>query len=57
VQVRFEFFESGFKSWSELFAEAAEFANALGRDRVISISHSADHNKGVVTVWYWAETA
>ena len=57
MQVRFEFFESGFKSWSELFAEAAEFANALGRDRVISISHSADHNKGVVTVWYWAETA
>jgi len=55
VQVRFKIFESGFQSWRALFEEAAEFASALGRDRVISISHSADHSTGVVTVWYWGE--
>jgi hypothetical protein len=40
--------------WDDLFAQAADFATKAGRERVIGISHSADHNQGVVTVWYWA---
>ena len=40
-------------SWDELFSQAAEFATTLGRERLITISHSADHSDGVVTVWYW----
>jgi hypothetical protein len=50
-------FSSSAASWESLFDEAAAFATRVGRDRLISISHS--HNGpnlgglGVVTVWYW----
>ena len=54
-QVRFEVFRGTLTSWHTLFSEAAAFASSVGRDRVISISHSEDQNEGVVTVWYWAE--
>ena len=54
-QVRFEVFRGTFASWQTLFSDAAAFASQLGRDRVISISHSEDQNEGVVTVWYWAD--
>jgi hypothetical protein len=40
-------------TWNQLFQEAADFATSIGRDRLIGISHSEDHNDGVVTVWYW----
>lgn len=53
MRVQFRIFRSGFGSWSSLFEQAAEFATALGPERVISISHSADKCDGVVTVWYW----
>ena len=46
-------FRSSFKSWNDLFSEAAAFATTLGRERLISISHSEDQGKGVVAVWYW----
>jgi hypothetical protein len=55
VQVRFETFRSSFQTWDRLFEDAARFASGLGRDRLITISHSADNNIGVVTVWYWAD--
>ncbi len=42
-------------SWEDLFQEAADFANELGPERVVSISHSEDQGKGVVTVWYWTQ--
>ncbi len=51
--VRFKEFRSSFKSWNDLFAEAAAFATTLGPERLISISHSEDQSKGVVAVWYW----
>jgi len=54
LNVHFRVFRSSMTSWNNLFAEAAQFASSLGRERVISISHSSDHNDGVVTVWYWA---
>ena len=42
-------------SWESLFDEAARFATEIGRERLISISHSEDANEGVVTVWVWSE--
>lgn len=54
-QVKFQRFTSSFLSWESLFAEAGAFATRVGRERLISISHSEDHSKGVVTVWYWSE--
>ena len=56
-QARFEVFRGTLASWHTLFSDAAAFATSVGRDRLISISHSEDQNEGVVTVWYWAEVA
>ena len=53
--VHFEVFESSLKSWEALFEEAATFAESVGRERLIGISHSEDGNEGVVTVWYWSD--
>ena len=53
-RVMFRTFHSSFSSWNDLFAKAAEFATQVGRGRLINIVHSADHNEGVVTVWYWS---
>ena len=49
--VRYEIFRGRFASWDTVFAEAAEFANRVGPERIISISHSHD---GIVAVWYRA---
>jgi len=40
-------------SWNDLFTEASNFAASIGKERLISISHSEDENDGIVTVWYW----
>ena len=56
-QVRFEVFRGYLSTWHALFSHAADFASQVGRDRVISISHSEDNSKGIVTVWYWADGA
>jgi hypothetical protein len=53
--VRFEVFRSSFQSWESLFSEAAAFAESVGRENLIGISHSEDQNNGVVTVWYWSD--
>jgi hypothetical protein len=50
--VRYKIFRGAFSKWETLFAEAAEFANQIGAERLISISHSDDE---VVAVWYWAD--
>jgi hypothetical protein len=52
--VGFEVFRGILTSWDQLFAEAAAFATEIGSVRLISISHSASGNEGIVTVWYWA---
>ena len=54
--VRFMEFRGSFKSWDEIFSEAAAFATTLGPERLISISHSEDSGKGVVAVWYWSDS-
>ena len=53
TRVKYEIFKGTLASWDMLFQEAAAFATRVGRDRLISISHSEDQNAGVVTVWYW----
>ena len=53
--VQFRLFRSSMSSWQTLFEQAAAFADTVGREDVISISHSEDQNDGVVTVWYWGE--
>jgi hypothetical protein len=42
----------GFDSWIELFGQARDFANEVGADRVLNISHSVEDDDGVVVVWY-----
>ena len=51
--VQYRMYRGTFDSWETLFAQAAECATQIGRDRLISISHSEDKDDGVVTVWYW----
>ena len=53
ARVNYKLFKGTLASWDMLFQEAATFATRIGRDRLISISHSEDQNAGVVTVWYW----
>lgn len=55
-ELKFETFSSSFDSWDSLFQKACDFANLIGRENVLNISHSCDaNNNGVVTVWYWQE--
>jgi hypothetical protein len=56
-QARFEVFSGHLASWNALFTRAAAFATEIGPGRVISVSHSEDELKGVVTVWYWSAEA
>ncbi len=54
MRVEFKEFRATFKSWNDLFSEAAGFATVLDPQRLISISHSGE-NEGMVCVWYWQE--
>jgi hypothetical protein len=56
MTVRFKMFRGVIATWDQLFSEAAEFATSLGRERLITISHSEDKKDGVVAVWYWASS-
>ena len=50
---KYEIFRGTFATWPALLDQAAEFATQLGRDRLITISHSEDKDDGVIAVWYW----
>jgi uncharacterized glyoxalase superfamily protein PhnB len=54
-EVKFEEFRGIMATWTDLFSRAAQFASAIGRDRLIGISHSEDQQDGVIAVWYWSE--
>jgi hypothetical protein len=51
--VKFKVYRGVWASFDSLFCEASEFATSVGKDRLISISHSEDKDDGIVTVWYW----
>ena len=53
MTAKYKHFRGTLISWEDLFKQAAEFATAIGKEKLISISHSADHSEGIVTVWYW----
>lgn len=55
-KLQYKVFKSGYSSWDTLFNQACEFANSIGRENVLNISHSCHNNDGVVTVWYWVDT-
>lgn len=57
MTVRFKMFRGTMASWEQLFAEAAEFATTVGREHLITISHSEDQQDGVIAVWYWADSS
>jgi hypothetical protein len=52
-RLTYRVFRGTWASWEELFNQASEFANQLGPEKVVSISHSEDKDDGVVAVWYW----
>ena len=52
MRVDYRMFRGTFKSWDQLFQDAAAFASSVGGN-LVSISHSADNTEGVVTVWFW----
>ena len=54
-RVAFKIFKSKWRSWEDLFKEAAAFATSVGPERLITIAHSADEGTGVITVWFWAD--
>ncbi len=55
MQVKYKFFRGLLATWDDLFAQAAEFAQEIGRDRLINVSHANSGGDGTVTVWYWAD--
>lgn len=55
MKVHYEVFRSSFQSWESLFREASAFAEKIGEQRLINISHSCDNADSVVTVWYWGK--
>jgi hypothetical protein len=56
MRVQFRVFSGTLTSWHALFEQAGALATQIGPERLIGFSHSADHNEGVVTVWYWDES-
>ena len=53
MELKFRYFRGTLATWDQLFDDAAEFATALGFEKVVSLSHSADGANGVVVVWFW----
>ena len=49
----FRTFRGVFASFDLHFRQAADFATSVGKEDMISISHSEDKEDGVVTVYYW----
>ena len=54
MTVQSKIFKSTFHSWAEMCQEVGEFATSIGREHLITISHSAYASEGVIIVWYWA---
>jgi hypothetical protein len=55
MRLFFKAFDSKMASREKLFKAAVEYANQLGRERILTLSHSEDRDNIVITIWYWAE--
>jgi hypothetical protein len=54
-RLAYKYFRGTMAACDELFDDAAQFATEVGSEYVVGISHSADEDDGVVTVWYWTQ--
>jgi hypothetical protein len=55
MRVFFRSYDSKMASREKLFRVACDFANKIGQERLINITHSEDRDNIVITVWYWGE--
>ncbi|MBY0526440.1 MAG: hypothetical protein K2R98_23805 [Gemmataceae bacterium] len=55
MRVLFKAFDSKMASREKLFKHASEFATQVGRERLITMSHSEDRDNIVITIWYWGD--
>jgi len=55
MRVRFKTFQSQFGLRERVLQKVAEFAQQVGRERLISISHSEERDNAIITLWYWEE--
>jgi hypothetical protein len=55
MRVLFKAFDSKMASREKLFKAASDFANQVGKDRLITLTHSEDRDNIVITIWYWGE--
>jgi hypothetical protein len=53
MHTHYRVFRSSSKTWAQLFNEASEFADKVGPEKLINITHSCDHSDAVVVVWFW----
>ena len=53
MTMHFEVFRSRISTWDKLFEEASNFATSVGKERLVTITTSADQGEGIVVVWYW----
>lgn len=55
-RVEFRLFRPGpADTWEDVFSQAAAFANELGPERLIGLSHSGEGMAGLVVVWHWVQ--
>lgn len=54
MKVFYKIYDSKMASREKLFKAATEFANKIGPDDLINITHSEDRDNIVITIWYWA---
>lgn len=53
MTLQFEVFRAMLSTWNSLFEDASRFATSIGKDRLVTITTSADQGEGIVVVWYW----
>ena len=53
LRVAFKAFDSKMASRDKLFRAATEFATQIGRDNLITLTHSEDRDNIVISIWYW----
>ena len=54
MTLQFEVFRATLSTWNRLFEDASKFATGIGKERLVTITASADGGNGIVAVWYWA---
>ena len=53
MTLQFEVFRATLLTWNRLFEDASRFATSIGKERLVTITTTADQGEGIVVVWYW----